>query len=68
MNKPSDTADSGTPKETVLRAHAAELSRAVLGRVDPEIVARCVQEFQHFWRRGYSAGLVRTARRLGTYR
>ena len=32
MNKPSDTADSGTPREAVFRDRAAELSRAVLGR------------------------------------
>jgi hypothetical protein len=67
MNKPSDTADSGTPKEAVLRDHAAELSRAVLGREDPEIVARCVTEFRHFWQKGYSAGALRTARRLQVY-
>jgi hypothetical protein len=68
MNETLDPVDSGTPKEAVLRDHAAELSYAVLGREDPEIVARCVKEFRHFWQRGYSAGIVRTARRLGTYR
>jgi hypothetical protein len=63
----SELAEPGTVRTTtMLRDRATELVSALDKASNP--VEACTQALKDAWQRGYTAGAVRTGRRLGVYR